>query len=119
VERLSARVPLRGTRVAVLGTAFKEETDDLRASPGLAIADSLRARGADVVTFDPVVHDPAGAPDLEAALRGATVWIVVTGARAFDRLPELAGESGALLVDARRRFNATRDGYLGPGITGD
>ena len=44
-----------GKRVAVLGLAFKPDTDDVRESPGMKIAEDLVARGAQVVTHDPVV----------------------------------------------------------------
>lgn len=115
-ERVARRLPLRGTRVAVLGTAFKEDTDDVRSSPGLAVANALIERGADVITFDPTVRTADGAPDLATALRDARAWVVVTGAAEFDGLSALARQRGALLVDARRRFRDTSGDYLGPGI---
>lgn len=40
-------------RIAVLGAAFKPETDDIRQSPALYIASKLSGRGADVVITDP------------------------------------------------------------------
>ena len=47
---------LRGKRIAVLGLAFKPETDDVRESPGVRIAKVLLLRGADVVLHDPMVR---------------------------------------------------------------
>ena len=44
---------LDGTRVALLGLAFKPGTDDIRDSPALALAEVLRNRGATVVGCDP------------------------------------------------------------------
>ena len=52
VEALGGR-PLAGARVAVLGVAFKPESDDVRDSPALDIAQKLDARGAEVVVTDP------------------------------------------------------------------
>lgn len=46
---------LKGRRIALLGLAFKPETDDLRDAPALDIAQRLLAAGAVVSAFDPVV----------------------------------------------------------------
>ena len=46
-----------GARVAVLGLTFKANTDDLRESPALRLAERLVARGATVVAFDPVATE--------------------------------------------------------------
>jgi UDPglucose 6-dehydrogenase len=44
---------LLGKKVAVLGLAFKPESDDVRDSPALDVASQLRAQGARVVAYDP------------------------------------------------------------------
>jgi len=44
---------LEGTRIALLGLAFKADTDDIRDSPALALARELRERGVKVVGCDP------------------------------------------------------------------
>ena len=60
---------LEGTRVAVLGLTFKANTDDLRDSPALSIAEQLLREGAAVRAFDPVAGEAARdvVPDLEVA----------------------------------------------------
>jgi len=45
--------PLNGSRVLVLGIAYKKDIDDLRESPSLTIIEQLKARGADVDYNDP------------------------------------------------------------------
>ncbi|MGN6501824.1 MAG: UDP-glucose dehydrogenase family protein [Pseudolysinimonas sp.] len=77
---------LRGRRVALLGLAFKPDSDDVRDSPALDLARRLRARGADVVATDPHAIGPARraepglrcVPTPAEALAGAEVVILVT-----------------------------------------
>jgi UDPglucose 6-dehydrogenase len=101
---------LRGKTIAVLGLAFKPNTDDLRDAPSLVIASRLLAEGAAVRTWDPVA-------DARDRLRGAqqcdTVLEAVTGADAavivteWDELRGLASPavrdamSRALIIDGR------------------
>ena len=44
---------IAGKRIAILGLAFKPETDDMRDSPSLDIIPPLLAAGAEVVAYDP------------------------------------------------------------------
>jgi len=104
---------LKGKRVALLGLAFKPNTDDLREAPSLEIARLLHALGSRVVGYDPVAGKGAArlSPELKVvfdpyeALRGAHAAVVVTEweeVRALD-LEEAAAlmEAPRLLVDGR------------------
>nr|WP_105968694.1 nucleotide sugar dehydrogenase [Streptomyces geranii] len=48
---------VRGSRVLLLGVTYKPDISDQRESPALAVAQNLRARGAELVYFDPRVAD--------------------------------------------------------------
>ena len=76
----------RGRKVTVLGAAFKPESDDVRDSPALNIAARIHNEGARVVVHDPKALGNAEArfpmltyePDLDAALVGADVTLLLT-----------------------------------------
>lgn len=48
---------IRGSRILILGVAYKKDIDDMRESPALSIIDLLRSKGAKVVYHDPFVHE--------------------------------------------------------------
>jgi UDPglucose 6-dehydrogenase len=84
VQKLHGRLgSLRGRTVALLGLAFKPNTDDMREAPSRVIAARLIAEGADVRGWDPVAR-PGDLPELELcdsvlnAVRGADAAVVVT-----------------------------------------
>lgn len=60
-EALNARrKPLNGSRVLVIGLAYKPDVDDYRESPSFVLLDLLKARGAEVAYYDPhipVIHE--------------------------------------------------------------
>jgi UDPglucose 6-dehydrogenase len=66
-------------RVALLGLAFKPDTDDVRFSPALALASRLLEEGAEVVGYDPQAASNAKA-DLEALQIADDAYAAVTGA---------------------------------------
>jgi UDPglucose 6-dehydrogenase len=93
---------LRGKTIALLGLAFKPNTDDLREAPSLVIAARLAAEGAEVRTWDPVV-DGSDIPGVRAcptvldAVRGADAAVIVT------EWPELAGLANDEVREAMAR----------------
>lgn len=79
---LAAGGSLVGATVAMWGLTFKADTDDLRRSPALAIAEAVRARGASLRVYDPTVSEEfpdwlVCASPLEAC-EGADVLVVAT-----------------------------------------
>ena len=82
---------LDGARIALLGLAFKPGTDDLREAASVALAGRLRAEGASVRGYDPVVTEASAVTGIEVcatpeeALRDADAAVLVT------EWPELVG----------------------------
>jgi UDPglucose 6-dehydrogenase len=103
---------LVGKRVALLGLAFKADTDDMREASSLVLAARLEGEGARVVAYDPVAEGPAGEllPRVEMAgssldaLAGADAAVLVTEWPEFAELDwaEVAKRmANPLLVDGR------------------
>jgi len=85
---------LSGKRIAVLGLAFKPETDDMRDAPSVEIIRGLIVRGATVIAYDPVARTEAGkllptiefAGDEYEAATGADILVIVTEWNQFRAL---------------------------------
>jgi UDPglucose 6-dehydrogenase len=103
---------LVGKRVALLGLAFKPDTDDMREASSLVLAARLEGEGATVAAYDPVAADRAGEmlPSVEMAesagkaLDGADAAVLVTEWPEFAELDwaEVAKRmANPLLVDGR------------------
>lgn len=108
-----------GVRVAVLGAAFKPDSDDVRDSPALNVAARLDLDGADVTVYDPEAMDNARkafpllgyALSVEEALRGAELVLLLTEWPQFRELdPGRAARlvSRLRIVDGRGVLDATR-----------
>jgi UDPglucose 6-dehydrogenase len=108
---------LVGKDVALLGLAFKPDTDDMREASSLVLAARLQAEGAQVRAYDPVAEDRArdmlqgvefSGSALEA-LAGADAVVLVTEWPEFRELDwrEAAGAMrGDLVVDGRNALDA-------------
>ncbi len=85
---------LLGTRVAVLGAAFKPDSDDVRDSPALNVAGQIQLQGATVNVFDPKAMDNSRklfptlnyANSVVDACSGADVVLVLTEWQEFRKL---------------------------------
>lgn len=76
VSRLARRYDLRSMTVGILGMAFKENSDDTRASLSYKLKRVLSIRAAAVLTTDPYVHDDPELLPLEQVLERADLLIV-------------------------------------------
>lgn len=65
---------LSGKRIALWGLAFKPDSDDIRDSPALDIAESLARAGAIVTAFDPAAHGPASRRVTAAGLQDSILF---------------------------------------------
>lgn len=128
---------LAGKRIALLGLAFKADTDDVRSSPALWLAARLLDEGADLRAHDPAAGDNARRilPDLvvvptaEEALQGADAAVIATEWPMYRDLDWEALRQSMrrpLIIDGRRLLpegNLRALGYVvervGDGVDGD
>jgi UDP-N-acetyl-D-glucosamine dehydrogenase len=95
--------PIRGSKIAVLGVAYKGGISDIRESPGLRIVEILRQRGADLVYHDPFVPELRDLGLASTALNEATIdadaVVLVTAHPGIDHLQ--IARAASLFVDLR------------------
>ena len=100
------RRALGGSRVLVLGVAYKADIDDMRESPAIKVIELLREKGAEVVYHDPYVRslDVGGVAvphtDLTAeAVAAAGAVLIITGHSSVDY--QTVVENARLVLDTR------------------
>ncbi|NLF50497.1 MAG: nucleotide sugar dehydrogenase [Leptolinea sp.] len=109
------RKAINGSKVLVLGAAYKPDIDDLRESPALDVIHLLLQKGADVSYHDPriasISHDNwslKSVPDLTKAVKDADCVVIVTNHTTYDYKAIL--QNAALIIDTRNALGeAGRD----------
>jgi UDP-N-acetyl-D-glucosamine dehydrogenase len=104
--------PLKGSKILILGAAYKPDVDDARESPALDIITLLTAADCDISFHDPHVPRISGetwalecVPDLMAAVKSADCVVVVTDHSGYD-WPKIANHA-SLIVDTRNALDGT------------
>jgi UDPglucose 6-dehydrogenase len=110
---------LVGKKVAVLGAAFKPDSDDVRDSPALDIAVQIHAAGANVVVHDPKAAGPASkrfpaltfTEDIEECLRDAEIVLHLTEWKMYRELDPATMKKlvkSAILIDGRNMLDRSQ-----------
>jgi len=101
-----AEKPLKGSRLLILGVAYKPDIDDMRESPALDVIGLLEQKGAIVSYHDPYIPtlkydggELTSAPDLLAAVGEADCVVIITDHSNYD-YPAII-EIAKLVVDTR------------------
>jgi UDP-N-acetyl-D-glucosamine dehydrogenase len=109
------RKPLKGSRVLLIGVAYKRDIDDVRESPALDVMRLLEERGADVAFHDPFVAEVredgrtrGSVPLSQVSLAESDAVVIVTDHSAIDY--QMIVDHAPLVVDSR---NATRNTHGG------
>jgi UDP-N-acetyl-D-glucosamine dehydrogenase len=104
--------PVKGSRILILGVAYKPDIDDVRESPALDVIHLLQEKGADVVYHDPYVpsiaHDEWSlkcVSDLMAEVKKADAIVIITNHKSYDYSAILAAAN--LIIDTRNALGAS------------
>ncbi|HVB32643.1 MAG TPA: nucleotide sugar dehydrogenase [Gemmatimonadaceae bacterium] len=107
------RKAVNGSRVLVLGVAYKKDIDDVRESPALDVMRLLEAHGADVAFHDPYIamvredgHEKFGVALTDAELEAADAVVIVTDHSSVDY--QRVVDHADLVVDSRNATVRTR-----------
>lgn len=104
--------PVKGSRILILGAAYKPDIDDVRESPALDVIGLLRMKGARVEYHDPYIfhihHETEGwqmdsVTDLMSSVREADAVVIITNHKVYDY--EAIVRESKFVFDSR---NATR-----------
>jgi UDP-N-acetyl-D-glucosamine dehydrogenase len=111
-----ARKPVNGSRILVIGVAYKRDIDDVRESPALDVIRLLEELGGRVSFHDPFIstiredgHLRAGVPLTAERASESDAVVIVTDHRAIDY--QLLMDNASLIVDSRNamaRFRKTK-----------
>jgi UDPglucose 6-dehydrogenase len=115
---------LSGKKIAVLGAAFKPDSDDVRDSPALDIAAQIAAAGAIVTIHDPKAIAPARkrfpalgfSEDIEGALKGADLVLHLTEWKVYRELdPAKMAKlvANPIMIDGRNALD--REAWIAAG----
>lgn len=107
LERVN--VPMKGARIAMLGWAFLNDSDDARNPPSEPYRDIAQAAGAKIRVHDPHVlqyPDLEICKDTDAVLKGADAIVIMTGHKEYfkltpEKLKALTGKSKPVIIDGR------------------
>ncbi len=101
-------LPVKGTRVTLLGLTFKPNVSDIRESPAIIIQNELLKLGAKVKTYDPFVKGTE--KTLLHAVKQTDAIVLATAHKQFiEELPELLYKTKVrLIVDGRNCLNKTK-----------
>ena len=92
------KLPINGTKIALLGLSYKENIADLRESPCLEIKDILEKLGAELIVYDPYVPELSNVQSLDMALDKTTAVVLATAHKEFKGLEEEIIKRGNIKV---------------------
>lgn len=108
---------LKGSRVLVLGVAYKADIDDCRESPAIRVINVLRRKGAEVLFYDPYVKEYREKKDgtlhtgeaslTEELLRGADITVITTAHSCIDY--SFIQQNSQIIFDTRNAMKDIRD----------
>ncbi len=95
----NVELPMKGTKIGVMGLSYKANIDDLRESPAIKIVKELKKKNADIVAFDPYILDMSDVKNVDEFLKEVQAIIFVTNHKEFMEIPlSKFKENGVLAI---------------------
>jgi len=115
---------MRGKKIAILGLAFKPNTDDMREASSITIIEELQKEGADIIAYDPIAMENAKkilrsnifADTVFDAIKDVDAIVLVTEWAEFCTLDlslTRSQMSGCAFFDGRNQFDPEKMAKLG------
>ncbi|HCR85685.1 MAG TPA: UDP-glucose 6-dehydrogenase [Alphaproteobacteria bacterium] len=115
---------VRGKKIAILGTAFKANTDDIRDSASLVIIEQLAKKGGDLSIYDPEALENTKkyfaktkglkfTKSIKEAVNGAVVIVIATEWQEFKNLKNI--NKNSTIVDLRNIIGSSKNKIVGLG----
>ncbi len=123
VDILKSKLDLKGKKIAILGLAFKDGTDDIRDAPSVEVLNELLKSGAHVSAYDPkaaenmrrVFPNVSYAKSAGEALTGADACLIMTEWPEFAKLTDkdFSAMKGKIVIEGRRLLDKSRAKFEG------
>jgi UDP-N-acetyl-D-glucosamine dehydrogenase len=105
------QIPLKSSRILVLGVAYKPDIDDVRESPALDVIGLLQQHGADVTYHDPFIPEISddniilsSVPDLMKAVKDTDCVVIITNHSQYDY--QKIYQNANTIMDARNALGS-------------
>lgn len=111
----NVKLPMKGTKIGVMGLSYKANIDDLRESPAIKIIKELEKKNADIVSFDPYILEMSDVKTASDFLKEVDAVIFVTSHKEFMEIPlEKFKENGIVaIVDGMNALDGEKIKELG------
>jgi len=93
------RLPMNGTRIGILGVAYKADVDDVRESPSIKIMELVKKYKARMLVYDPHIPEKSNVKNLVELLKKSKALILVTDHKEFIKIkPETLKKYGVKII---------------------
>jgi len=101
-------LPVKGTKIGLLGLSYKANVADLRESPCLVIEKLLKAMGADLLVYDPYFPKLSNTASLDELLEKSTAVVIGTMHKEFEKISKVLSRYPNIraIVDGMNKINS-------------
>lgn len=106
-----AELPVKGTKIALLGLSYKANVDDDRESPSYEVKKLLLDLGASLNVYDPFIARNSNCLNLEEALQGVSAVLIATHHDLFKKIKTSQFKNVKVVIDGRNIYKDRRQEF--------